>query len=80
MLAALSAGIRDAVRLARAGNPLILAGAIGFMAFDLLALGAAFAALGALPPLGVLALAYVARPARRPDPDARAASAAPTAA
>ena len=59
VLAALSAGIGDAVRLARAGNPLILAGAIGFMAFDLLALGAAFAALGALPPVGVLALAYV---------------------
>jgi uncharacterized membrane protein YbhN (UPF0104 family) len=59
VLNALSAGIGDAVRLARAGNPLILAGAIGFMVFDLLALGAAFAALGALPPLGVLAMAYV---------------------
>ena len=59
VLEALSAGIGDAVRLARAGDPLILAGAIGFMFFDLLALGAAFAALGALPPLGVLALAYV---------------------
>jgi uncharacterized membrane protein YbhN (UPF0104 family) len=59
VLTALSAGIADAVRLARAGHPLILAGAIGFMAFDLLALGAAFAALGALPPLGVLAMAYV---------------------
>ena len=59
VLAALSAGIHDAVRLVRAGHPLILAGAIGFMAFDLLALGAAFAAIGALPPIGVLALAYV---------------------
>jgi len=59
VLTALSAGIGDAVRLARPGNPLILAGAIGFMVFDLLALGAAFAALGALPPLGVLAMAYV---------------------
>jgi uncharacterized membrane protein YbhN (UPF0104 family) len=59
VLSALSAGIRDAVRLTRAGHPLILAGAIGFMAFDLLALGAAFSAIGALPPLGVLALAYV---------------------
>jgi uncharacterized membrane protein YbhN (UPF0104 family) len=59
VLTALSTGIVDAVQLARTGNPLILAGAIGFMAFDLLALGAAFAALGALPPLGVLALAYV---------------------
>ena len=59
VLDALSAGIRDAVRLVRGGNPLILAGTIGFMAFDLLALGAAFAAIGALPPIGVLALAYV---------------------
>ncbi len=59
VLTALSGGIGDAVRLARAGHPLILAGAIGFMAFDLLALGAAFTALGALPPIGVLALAYV---------------------
>ena len=59
VLVALSGGIGDAVRLARAGHPLILAGAIGFMAFDLLALGAAFTAIGALPPIGVLALAYV---------------------
>ena len=59
VLSALSDGIRDAVRLARGGNPLILAGAIGFMAFDLLALGAAFTAIDALPSIGVLALAYV---------------------
>jgi uncharacterized membrane protein YbhN (UPF0104 family) len=58
VLAALSAGIRDAVALARPGHPLILAGAIGFMVFDLAALGAAFAAIGSLPPIGVLALAY----------------------
>jgi uncharacterized membrane protein YbhN (UPF0104 family) len=59
VLTTLSAGIRDAVLLSRVGNPFILAGAIGFMAFDLLALGSAFAAIGALPPLGTLALAYV---------------------
>jgi uncharacterized membrane protein YbhN (UPF0104 family) len=59
VLAALGAGISDAVHLALAGSPLILAAAIGFMAFDLLALGAAFSAIGALPPLGALALAYV---------------------
>jgi uncharacterized membrane protein YbhN (UPF0104 family) len=59
VLTALNAGIRDAVLLSRVGNPFILAGAIGFMAFDLLALGAAFAAIGALPSLGTLALAYV---------------------
>jgi uncharacterized membrane protein YbhN (UPF0104 family) len=59
VLHALADGIHDAVRLARAGHPPILAGAIGFMLFDLLALGAAFTALGAMPSFGVLALAYV---------------------
>ena len=59
VLEALTAGIRDAVRLVRAGHPLIVAGAIGFMAFDMLALGAAFVAIGAAPSFGVLALAYV---------------------
>jgi uncharacterized membrane protein YbhN (UPF0104 family) len=59
VLAALSGGIRDALLLARVGNPFIVVGAVGFMAFDLLALAAAFAAIGALPSLGTLALAYV---------------------
>lgn len=59
VLAALRAGIRDAVRLVRGGHPLILAGVIGFMGFDLLALGAAFTAIGGMPSFGVLALAYV---------------------
>ncbi|MEA2232769.1 MAG: putative heme transporter [Solirubrobacteraceae bacterium] len=56
---ALSGGIADAVMLARSGNPQILAGAVGFMAFDVAALAAAFAAIGALPPIGVLLLGYV---------------------
>jgi len=56
---ALSDGIGDAVMLVRSGNPQILGGAVGFMAFDVAALAAAFAALGALPPLGVLLLGYV---------------------
>lgn len=56
---ALSAGIHDAVALARTGNPQILGGAIGFMTFDAAALMAAFAALGSVPPVGVLLLAYV---------------------
>lgn len=37
----------------------ILAGAIGFMVLDVAALGAAFWAIGTLPPVGVLLLAYV---------------------
>lgn len=57
--AAIGAGVRDAVALARGGSPAVVGGAIGFMAFDLLALAAAFAAIGAAPALGVLALGYV---------------------
>jgi uncharacterized membrane protein YbhN (UPF0104 family) len=56
---ALVDGIADARLLVRTGNPLILAGAIGFMVLDVAALGAAFLAIGALPPVGVLLLAYV---------------------
>ena len=43
----------------RSGNPQIIGGAIGFMAFDVAALAAAFVAIGAVPPVGVLLLAYV---------------------
>lgn len=57
--AAIGDGIADARLLVRTGSPLILAGAIGFMALDVAALGAAFAAIGAPPAVGVLALAYV---------------------
>jgi uncharacterized membrane protein YbhN (UPF0104 family) len=56
---ALDAGLADARLLVRTGNPQILLGVIGFMAFDVAALGAAFAAIGGLPPIGVLLLAYV---------------------
>jgi uncharacterized membrane protein YbhN (UPF0104 family) len=52
-------GIADARLLVRTGNPQILGGAIGFMVLDVAALGAAFCALGELPPVGVLLLAYV---------------------
>jgi uncharacterized membrane protein YbhN (UPF0104 family) len=56
---ALSGGLADARLLVRTGNPQILAGVIGFMLLDVAALGAAFWAIGALPPVGVLLLAYV---------------------
>jgi uncharacterized membrane protein YbhN (UPF0104 family) len=56
---ALSGGIADARLLVRSGNPQIILGAIGFMALDVAALGAAFWAIGALPPVGILLLAYV---------------------
>ncbi|HEX8158092.1 MAG TPA: lysylphosphatidylglycerol synthase domain-containing protein [Solirubrobacteraceae bacterium] len=56
---AISAGVDDAAMLVRTGNPQILGGALGFMAFDVAALAAAFAAIGASPPVGVLLLGYV---------------------
>jgi len=56
---ALSGGIRDARALVLSGSPAVIAGAIGYMALDLAALAAAFAAVGSPPPIGLLALAYV---------------------
>lgn len=56
---ALGDGVREAGSLLGSGNALIVAGAVGYMCFDVAALGAAFAALGTLPPIGVLLLAYV---------------------
>ena len=56
---ALGAGIRDARMLVRSGDVGVIGGAIGYMAFDLAALTAAFEAVGSAPPVGALALAYV---------------------
>jgi uncharacterized membrane protein YbhN (UPF0104 family) len=56
---ALNDGVREAGRLLASGNPLIVAGAIGYMFFDVAALGAAFAAVATLPSAGLLLLAYV---------------------
>jgi len=57
--AALADGIGDARGVVRGGNSAAIGGAIGYMALDLAALTAAFAAIGEVPPLGVLMLAYV---------------------
>ena len=56
---ALNDGVREAGRLLASGNPLVVAGALGYMAFDVAALGAAFAAVATLPSIGLLLLAYV---------------------
>lgn len=56
--AALADGIRDAVALLRSGEPLLLGGAVGYMAFDVATLAAAFHALGDAPAIGTLVLAY----------------------
>ncbi len=55
----LADGVRDAIALLGTGRPLIVLGAIGYMALDVLALAAVFAALGGgAPTLGVFVLAY----------------------
>lgn len=52
-------GIRDAISLLGSGRPLIVVGAIGYMALDVLALAAVFAAFGGgAPGLGEFVLAY----------------------
>jgi uncharacterized membrane protein YbhN (UPF0104 family) len=57
--AALADGVDDARHAVRGRNAAAIAGAIGYMTLDLAALAAAFAAIGSMPPIGVLMLAYV---------------------
>jgi uncharacterized membrane protein YbhN (UPF0104 family) len=56
---AVSAGVRDSIALVRSRDPLIIGGSVGYMAFDVLALVAAFNAFGDVPPVGSLLFAYV---------------------
>ena len=56
--AMLADGIDDAAALLRVLDPLVIAGAVGYMAFDVGALAAAFEAFGTVPAPGVLVLAY----------------------
>jgi uncharacterized protein (TIRG00374 family) len=56
---ALADGVRDTGSLLRSGRPLAIGGAIGYLTFDILALAAAFAAVGGSPAVGPLVFAYV---------------------
>ena len=57
---ALGDGLDEAARLLRTGDPAILAGASGYMLFDVAMLGLCFAAFGNdVPPVGVLLVAYI---------------------
>jgi hypothetical protein len=52
-------GVRASVELLRSGDRLVIAGAIGYFAFDVAALAAAFHAVGSAGlPIGLLVLAY----------------------
>lgn len=52
-------GVPDAVLLLRRRSPGVLIGSFGTTVFDLAVLGAAFKAIGASPPIGVLVLGYL---------------------
>jgi uncharacterized protein (TIRG00374 family) len=56
---AIADGTAEAGRLLRAGDPLLLGGALGYWVFDNLVLLAAFAAFGASPPLIIVLMAYL---------------------
>jgi uncharacterized membrane protein YbhN (UPF0104 family) len=57
--AAVSGGVQDARRLVPGGGLAVAGGAIGYMAFDIATLAAAFAAFGTTPAAGDLVLAYL---------------------
>jgi uncharacterized membrane protein YbhN (UPF0104 family) len=57
--ATVAEGVRDAVWLLRSGRPSVIGGALGYLAFDIAALAAAFHAFGAAPATGDFLLAYV---------------------
>jgi uncharacterized membrane protein YbhN (UPF0104 family) len=57
--ATVGAGVRDAVALLTSGRPAVIGGAAGYLAFDVLALTAAFHAFGHAPAPGDFLMAYV---------------------
>jgi uncharacterized protein (TIRG00374 family) len=58
-LDALADGVRDSVWLIRDRPVGVLSGTVGYMLFDIVALGACFQAFGYSPPVGVLVVAYL---------------------
>jgi hypothetical protein len=58
-LRATADGVGDATGMLRRRDPRLLGGLIGYLAFDILVLSAAFAALGSAPPIAVLGVAYL---------------------
>lgn len=59
VLDAIGDGVAEAVCLLRSGDPRLLAGAIGYLVFDLVVFWACFEAFGPAPALGGLLLAYL---------------------
>ena len=57
--ATVAEGVRDAGALLRSGRPSVIGGGLGYLAFDMLALTAAFHAFGHAPAPGDFLMAYV---------------------
>jgi len=57
--AAVDAGVGDSVRLVREGRGSVIAGAWGYLVFDVVSLWAAFQAVGTPPAFGAFLLAYL---------------------
>jgi uncharacterized membrane protein YbhN (UPF0104 family) len=57
-LTSLGDGIRDTGALLRPAHVWVIVGAIGYLAFDIAAFAAAFAAFGTVPPVGPLVFGY----------------------
>ncbi len=58
-LTAVAHGVRESLALLREGNLVLIAGLLAYLVFDVAILWAGFRALGASPPLALLALAYL---------------------
>jgi uncharacterized protein (TIRG00374 family) len=59
VLLATADGVDEAVRQLRRGNPMLLLGLVGYMAFDILVLWASFRAVGSSPELSIVWIAYL---------------------
>ncbi len=58
-LAALADGVDESLALLREGDAILIAGLLAYLVFDVLILWAGFRALGASPPVAILAMAYL---------------------
>ena len=58
-LAALAEGVTEALRLLREGDRALIVGIVGYLAFDVMVLWAAFHAFGSSPELAIIWIAYL---------------------
>jgi uncharacterized protein (TIRG00374 family) len=58
-LAALADGVDESLALLREGDAILIAGLLAYLVFDVMILWAGFRALGASPPVAILAMAYL---------------------